>query len=134
MVVRSGLVWLLFILMECGLGVLRGLYLMPVVGDFRARQVGVLMVSLLIVAIAFATIRWIGARSVKSLVLIGAAWLLLSLVFEFALGRALGASWMRLLDDYDLWHGGLMPLGMLVLLLAPLLAGRMRGVLGMERS
>ena len=135
MVVREGLVWVLFIVVECVLGVLRGLYLVPVVGEFRARQIGVLMVSVLIVAIALATIRWIGARSVKSLLSvklllwIGAGWLLLSLAFEFALGRALGASWGRLLSDYDLRRGGLMPVGMLVLWLAPLFAAQMRGPL-----
>jgi hypothetical protein len=38
-----------------------------------------------------------------------------------------GASWERLAADYNVLEGGLLPLGMLVLLLSPLIAGRIRG-------
>jgi hypothetical protein len=38
-----------------------------------------------------------------------------------------GASWERLAADYNVLEGGLLPFGMLVLLLSPLIAGKLRG-------
>jgi len=39
----------------------------------------------------------------------------------------LGYSWERMIEDYNLLKGGLMGLGLLWLLFAPLLAARLRG-------
>lgn len=56
-------------------------------------------------------------------------WAGLTLAFEVLLGRLLlGYPWERIASDYDLPRGGLMPLGLLALILAPSLAGRIRGV------
>jgi hypothetical protein len=57
---------------------------------------------------------------------VGALWVGLTLVFEFSLGRATGASWSRILSDYDPSRGGLMLLGMAFMFLAPMLAARFR--------
>jgi hypothetical protein len=59
---------------------------------------------------------------------VGVLWLVLTLAFEVGFGRfVLGASWERLAADYDVLEGGLLPLGMIVLLFAPLIAGKLRG-------
>jgi len=51
----------------------------------------------------------------------------LTLVLEIGLGRLVfGFPWERILSDYDLPRGGLMPLGLLVMALAPLLVARRR--------
>ena len=126
---RTLAVWLLIILAETIHGILRGLFLVPVVGDLRARQIGVVIGSLIIVAIAAATIRWIGAKTHRELLVIGAVWLTLTLAFEFLFGRYVaGASWDRLLSGYDPTRGGFLALGMIVLLLSPLLAAKIRGL------
>jgi len=44
---------------------------------------------------------------------------LLTLAFELALGRLTGLGWARILADYDLTQGGLMPLGLLAMFLTP---------------
>lgn len=126
---RTIAVWLLIIVAETIHGILRGLFLVPVVGDLLARQIGVVVGSLIILAVAIATIRWIGARTRSSLLAIGAVWLALTLAFEFLLGRYVaGASWDRLLSDYDPSRGGFLALGMLVLALSPLIATKLRGL------
>jgi hypothetical protein len=38
-----------------------------------------------------------------------------------------GASWERLLSDYNVLQGGLMPFGMIVLVLSPWIAGKTLG-------
>ena len=54
-------------------------------------------------------------------------WVLLTIGFELLLGWVLGLGWARILEDYDLPHGGLMPLGLLFMLCAPWLAMPRRG-------
>ena len=58
---------------------------------------------------------------------VGAAWLALTVVFEFGFGRALiGASWQQLLAAYDPRTGSLWLLVLANVLLAPILAARLR--------
>ena len=127
--VRASLVWLLLAIVEIAHGTLRTALLVPIVGDWRARQVGAVVGSLLILAVAVLTIRWIGAQSPRTLLGIGVLWLTLMLTFELAAGRWLaGFSWERIASDYDLPRGGLLGLGMIVLALSPSIAARVRGL------
>ncbi len=56
-------------------------------------------------------------------------WQALTLTFEIVFGRfVVGASWDRLASDYNVMESGLLPFGMIVLLLSPWIAGKIRGV------
>ncbi len=123
---RGAAVWLLIAVAETVHGTVRTLWLLPLVGDLRSRQIGVLTGSVMILLIAWATIRWIGARETRQLLGIGALWVILMLAFEAGLGRALGMPWERLLSDYNPWKGGFMLAGLAVLGLAPLIGFRLR--------
>ena len=60
---------------------------------------------------------------------IGFLWLILTVTFEIAFGRAVvGASWQRIGSDYNLVHGGLLPIGLILLALAPLITAKSRHV------
>ena len=122
MIGRAMLVWLLMMAVETVHGVLRNRFLVPVIGAVGASQIGVLIGSALILGIAILTIGWIHPASERALLTIGAMWLILTLAFEFGLGRALGRSWTGLLADYDLTRGGLLSIGMVVLALSPWIA------------
>jgi hypothetical protein len=124
---RALAAWLLIVAAETVHGTLRQLFLVPAIGELPARQVGVLVGSLIIFVVAWLTIRWIGARTLGQQLAVGAVWLVLIVAFEFALGSALGYSRARILEDYDFGAGGYMGLGLLFLLLAPSLAARVRG-------
>lgn len=126
--VRAVAAWLLIILAESLQGVLRRLFLVSWIGLQRASQVGVLVAIVLIAIVAVASARWIGLRRAGSLLMVGALWVMLTLAFEIGLGRALGYGWDRIFADYDLTRGGLMPLGLLAMLAAPLVAARVRGM------
>jgi hypothetical protein len=117
---------MLIILVETLHGMAREIFIAPALGDLRARQVGVLSGCVLIFSIAWLTARWMGARSRRAQLLVGGYWVALTLAFEFALGRALGASWERILEDYNPARGGFMMPGMAFLFLAPMLAARLR--------
>jgi hypothetical protein len=125
---RAFLVWLVVIAAETAHGVLRGLLLVPLVGDRSARQIGVPIGSLIVLAVAYIFIRWIAARTSLQLLGVGLLWVALTVLFEVGLGRlALGLSWDRIAEDYDPAHGGFLGLGLLVMAVSPLVAARLRG-------
>ena len=57
------------------------------------------------------------------------AWVILTLIFEVSLGRLLHLSWERILSDYNLLKGGLMPIGLILTAFSPLAAAKVRGLL-----
>lgn len=123
---RSVAVWFVLAFAETIHGVLRGLLVTPALGDQRARQLGVLVGAVIILAIAWLLTGWVGAKTTPQSFAVGGIWLILMLAFEVGLGRGLGFSWERIWSDYDPTRGGLMILGMTVLFLSPLLAARTR--------
>jgi hypothetical protein len=128
MIFRSLVIWLVLICAEILHGIARGIFLVPHVGEFRSNQIGVFTGSIIILVIAVVFVRWIGATRTMDLLAVGLLWLVLTLAFEIGFGRfVLGASWERLAADHNVLEGGLLPFGMIVLLFAPLLAGKLRG-------
>lgn len=117
-------VWLVIMAAETLHGTLREVWLAPVLGAFLARQLAVVTGALIVLAIAVAFSRWMGGTRRRSLLAAGLLWTCLTAAFEIGLGRALGYSWDRLLSDYDVGGGGLMPFGLLALFVAPLAAAR----------
>lgn len=127
MILRAFAVWFLIVFVETVHGILRTLFLAPLTGDFRARQVGVFTGSLLILAMATLTIRWLRLPTRAQQLQVGALWLAAMVAFEICFGRwVANQPWERILADYNISAGGLLPFGMLVLLLSPLIAARLR--------
>ena len=127
-VVRALAVWLVLICAEILHGIARGILLVPLVGEFRSNQIGVFTGSIIILVIAVVFVRWIGASRTSALLAVGVLWLGLTMAFEILFGRfVIGASWERLAADYNVLEGGLLPFGMLLLLLSPLIAMKIRG-------
>lgn len=128
---RAVLVWCLIFALEALHGVARTLWLVPRVGDLASRQIGVATGSLLILAVAWLTATWLAAPCRTAAWRIGALWVALTIAGEVLLGRGVfGYPWSRLIEDYDITRGGLLGLGMAVLLAAPWLAARWRGLPG----
>jgi len=130
MILRAFVVWLVIAAAEVFQGALRVRFLNRRVGDRRARQIGVFTGSGLILAIAWLALPWIGADTELRLLGVGCLWLALMLAFDLAFGRLVfRAPWSRILSDFDLRRGGLLGLGMLILLAAPLLVAKLRGLI-----
>lgn len=127
---RAIAVWLLIAAAETLHGIARTLWLVPIVGDHAARQIGVVTGSLLIFAITWFAIHWLRLRGRRELIATGALWVVLMLAFEIVLGRAVfGFGWDRIGAEFDPSRGGLMLFGFAALLLMPLVAARLRGLL-----
>ena len=125
---RTIAVWILIAVAESIHGVIRQLFIAPIIGELPARQVGVFVTSALILLIAYLTTRWLDARTLKNQLQIGAVWVVLMLIFEFCLGAALGVTRTQMLADYNLAQGGLMGFGFAFLLFAPAIAAKLRGM------
>lgn len=125
--VRAFAIWLAIAAAETIHGVLRTMYVAPIVGDFTARQIAVFTGSAIIIAIAWLAAPWLRATQTRQLVGVGLLWVALMLAFEIALGRLVfGYAWSRLAEDFDIASGGLLGLGMIVIALAPLIGARLR--------
>jgi hypothetical protein len=123
-------IWVIFIASESVNGILRELWLVPALGNLRAHQLSFAIGSMLILAIATLSITWLQPSRIFQLIQVGSLWMALTLGFELCLGRfVLGYSWNRIAVDYNPFEGGLMGFGLVLLLLAPLIAAKLRGVL-----
>ena len=126
---KAFLVWLLIGAAEVLHGILRVRLLNRRVGDHRARQIGVFTASGIILVIAWFSVPWLGASTISQLLSVGFLWLALMLILEIAFGRLVfRASWQRLAAEFDFRKGGLLSIGMAVLLFAPLLVAKLRGL------
>jgi len=117
---RAFSVWLLIAAAEVVHGVLRLAYLRPWLGDLRARQVAIVSGSLIILAIAWLTRRFVRAATTGQQIAVGVFWAVLMASFDVLFGRYyIGYSWSRVTQDFDPTRGGYLLLGMAVMVLAP---------------
>jgi hypothetical protein len=123
--VRAVLVWMLFILAESVQGALRRTLVSPGV-EMLVRQSSVVVGVVLIFAITWFAMRWLRIRSNAGALAVGVFWVALTVAFEVVLGRVMGAPWSRILGDYDLSQGSLMPLGLLAMALTPWMVRRLQ--------
>lgn len=124
---RGFTVWLFIIFAEFLHGILRVILLEPIFGDFRARQIAVFSGMVIILIISLLFIRWIQAKDTFQLLIIGLLWFILTISFEILLGRiAMNLTWERILSDYNILNGGLLAVGLIFLIFAPLIAQKIR--------
>jgi hypothetical protein len=123
--------WFLLMAAETLQGLWREKVLALWIANTFARDVGVFTGSLIILLITFACIGWIPAHDARTLLRVGATWVVLTIGYELALGRlAFDRSWSEIASDFDLFHGRLLSLGLLFLLFSPVLAAWLRGRIG----
>jgi len=125
---RYLLAWLPMVGIALANGVFREAWLLPRLGEHQGRQASTFMlVVLLAVYIAVVMKLW-PARSSRHAIAIGALWLVLTLAFEFALGRWVSdLSWGEMLAEYDLASGRLWALVPLWITVAPFVFCRLYG-------
>jgi hypothetical protein len=116
--------WLVLAAIATLAGIVRQLWLIPLIGDLRGHQVGTVIVA---AAFLSAIAVFVGHMrlSPREALVIGAAWLVCAIAFEFGFGHYVdGLSWTRLLSDYDLSKGRLLLLLWMVVGAGPFLLVR----------
>jgi hypothetical protein len=124
---RGLLIWLVIMLVETVHGLLRGAFVAPRIGPEAAERVGWPVAAVLVIAIATLLIRWTGITRTAPLLRLGAAWAVLTVGFELLVGALRGLDQQALLAALDP-RSGSVAWSAALMLLAPLLAARLRGL------
>ncbi len=122
---RGLLVFVLIMAVETVHGVLRGLFLVPRVGEEMASRIGWPLGLLLVLAISMLTIRWTGLRTRGALLRLGVVWAVLAIAFEITIGMLRGMGAPEIMAELDP-RTGTIAYSALVMLLAPLVAATLR--------
>lgn len=124
---RGLLVFLGIMAAETVHGVLRGLVLVPRVGEETASWLGWPVGMGIVLLISYLSIGWTGLRARTDLLRLGVVWAVLTAAFEVMIGVLRGMGAAELLAALNPLAGTIL-YSAAVMLLAPLIAARLRGI------
>ncbi|HKT60228.1 MAG TPA: hypothetical protein VJQ46_09265 [Gemmatimonadales bacterium] len=122
------MIWLGILVLASLNGAIRDLIVAPRIGDTVARALSTVVLCGLVMLVTWLSIRWVGPREPSQALRVGLFWVVLTLIFEFGAGRLSGKPWSVVLADYNVLQGRIWVLVPIVTFLAPLWAGRARGL------
>lgn len=124
---KAFVLWLVILMLAIINGVFRETLLITVMDKSLGLALSGMLLSVLIIAVAYLTLPWFGRLPAASYAAIGMGWLCLTLVFEFSFGRIIqGKSWPQLVEAYRFQDGNLWPIVLLVIASAPYVAAKIR--------
>jgi len=124
---RAAGAWCLFAALAVSNGVLRVSVVTPLVGDQAAHVIATVLLCAIIATLTWLLLPWLAPGSPRDALIIGTAWLSMTVAFEFLAGHFLfGHDWDRLLADYNLARGRVWLFVLITTLLAPVWAYRTR--------
>ncbi|WP_440997063.1 hypothetical protein [Arhodomonas sp. SL1] len=126
-ILKALAIWVGILVLAVLNGVLREAVLFPAMGTRIAMVLSGVILSALILAMAYLMLPWLSVSGWVELVGVGLGWLALTLVFEFSFGLWQGKSWPTMLEAYTFKDGNIWPIVLLVIALAPYLAAKVRG-------
>jgi len=119
--------WFAILVLAILNGAFRESVLVPALGGFAGLVISGLLLCACIFLVAFVAVPLFAPSGPRRYLAIGVFWLLLTLSFEFGFGRYVQQkSWTEQLEAYTFAGGNLWPAVLLVTLLAPWLAARLR--------
>lgn len=122
-------IWLGILVLAIANGALREAVLVPAMGRTPGLVFSGVLLSILILAVAYLALPWLGAMPAARTIAIGIGWVLLTLAFEFTFGRlVLGKPWSEILSAYTFKDGDIWSIVLLVTTAAPYVAARIRGL------
>jgi len=124
---KAATLWLAILVLAILNGGFRETALIPALGSFTGLIASGVILSACIFIVAFAAAPWFGPLTPRQWLSVGLFWLLLTVAFEFGLGRFVQHKpWGELLNAYTFQGGNIWPIVLLVTLLSPWLAARLR--------
>lgn len=124
---KALVIWASILVLAVANGALRESVLIPGVGTPAALVLSGLLLSTLIIGVAYFSLPWLQISRPVQLWTVGLVWLALTLVFEFSFGLWQGKSWPELLEAYTFKDGNIWPIVLATTALAPYIAARLRG-------
>ena len=127
--VKALALWFIILAIAMINGALREKTLIPLMDAFAGLIASGLILSGCIFLVAFFAANWYGRLRSSQYWVIGMFWLCLTLVFEFGFGRFVQhKDWPDLLSAYTFSGGNIWPIVLVVTLVSPWVAARLRGL------
>ena len=127
--IKAMLVWLVILVLAALNGLLRESVLVPRLGAIQGMVLSGALLSCIVLMAAYVLVPWVGARGATQFLLIGAGWLVFTLIFEFSFGLSRGEEFSAILEAYTFEGGNLWPVVLLVTAISPWLIAKLRGLL-----
>lgn len=119
MSIKHFLLWLPMIVLAFSNAALRQLFFVKYFSDLRAHQLSTLTLILLCTVYVWFVFPLLHIQHYKQAILIGVGWTILTIGFEFSLGRLTNKPWAYLFRDYQLFEGRIWILFLIWLMLLP---------------
>ena len=121
MIIKHFLLWLPMIVIAFINATLRQLVFVKYVSELRAHQLSTITLILLCSLYVGLIFPFLDIQNAKQALLTGLLWTILTITFEFTLGRLTNKSWSYLLEDYNIITGHIWLLFIFCLFLLPYL-------------
>ena len=115
------LLWLPMIVIAIINGTIRQLFFIKSMNELRAHQLSTITLILFCSIYLWFVFPILDVHSITQALFIGFIWTLLTISFEFLLGRLTNKSWTYLLQDYNIAKGHIWPIFLISLFLLPCL-------------
>lgn len=119
MSIKHFLLWLPMIVIAFANATLRELVFIKQFSEFRAHQLSTITLIIFCSIYVWFVFSLLSIQNSKQALFIGFVWMLLTVAFEFSLGRLTNKSWEYLFRDYNLFAGRICLLFLICLLLLP---------------
>lgn len=127
MSIKIFLFWLPMVAIAFANATLRELVLVKYFNELHAHQLSTITLIVLCAAYVWFVFQFLDIHGSGQAFLIGAFWIVLTVLFEFSLGRFNGKSWEILFLDYNFLKGRIWLLFLISLLFLPYLTLLMKG-------
>lgn len=121
MSVRYFLLWLPMIALALANAAIRQLIFIKYFTELRAHQLSTITLMLFCSVYVWLIFSFLNIQKSGQAFRIGLMWMILTIAFEFSLGRLTNHLWTEMLQQYNLLTGHIWPLFLLWLLFLPLL-------------
>ena len=116
--------WGVFLIIAIINGGMREMIIEKHTGELTAHIISTLLLSVLIFIVTAIFIHYKNITESKVLLIIGLAWMVMTISFEFLFFHYIGGkSWSQLLADYNFMKGRIFLLVLITTLLSPIVAG-----------
>lgn len=128
MYLRHFIAWFPIVLLAFANAAIREAVYRRYVGELAAHQIATLTMCVLVGIYVWVLGRYLKPQSAGQAIGVGLMWLVMTVIFETALGRQiLGDPWSQVLRDYNVLEGRVWPLALLWVTLSPYVFYRIEG-------
>ena len=122
-------IWALFVVIALLNATLREQLLSPMIGQWLALPLSGILLSALIFLMTLIMVPFLDVNDALGFWLVGALWLLLTLVFEFCVDLyVVGKTWESLLEVFNVLEGDLFAMVLITTAVSPYITAKMRNL------